>query len=132
DGTTAPMVVSTRGQLTRITTIRFEGFSNVDPDLGELSSGQEVGVHIADGVDFRVDHCTFTRTGRSGVWTSGASSGVVDHCTFDDLFNPVVNNLGYGVEVGGINAPEGEPFGSPRATFIEDSSFRLCRHAVAS
>src|SRR5262249_38807396 len=63
---------------------------------------------------------------------SGASSGVIDHSIFEDLFNPVVNNLGYGVEVGGIDAAEGEPFGSGRATFIEDSSFRLCRHSVAS
>lgn len=132
DGTTTPMVTSPGHQQVRITSIRFEGFSNLDPDFGQLSSGQEVGVHIADGVDFRVDHCTFTRTGRSGVWTSGASSGVIDHSVFDDLFNPVVNNLGYGVEVGGINAAEGEPFGSWRATFIEDSSFRLCRHSVAS
>jgi len=133
DATTTPMVVSTGQQLVRITGIRFEGFSNLDPDFGQLSSGQEVGVHIADGVDFRVDHCTFTRTGRSGVWTSGATSGVVDHCVFVDLFNPVVNNLGYGVEVGGINMPEEvEPFGSGRATFIEDSSFQLCRHSVAS
>ncbi len=57
---------------------------------------------------------------------------MVDHCAFQDLFNPVVNNLGYGLEVGGIDRSEGEPFGSGRATFIEDSSFRLCRHAVAS
>jgi len=139
DDSINPMVESTRHAQVRITGLRFEGFSNVDPKLGELSNGREVGVHIADGVDFRVDHCSFTRTGRSGVWTSGTisggtSSGVVDHCAFEDLFNPVVNNLGYGVEVGGVNelqAPT-EPFGSALATFIEDSSFRLCRHAVAS
>src|SRR5262249_62107732 len=95
DGTTTAMVVSSRRQQVRITSIRFEGFSNFDPNFGQLSSGQEVGVHIADGVDFRVDNCSFTRTGRSGVWTSGASSGVIDHSIFEDLFNPVVNNLGY-------------------------------------
>ncbi len=139
DDSTNPMVESTRHAQVRITGLRFEGFSNVDPNLGELSNGREVGVHIADGADFRVDHCSFTRTGRSGVWTSGTisggtSSGVVDHCAFEDLFNPVVNNLGYGVEVGGVNVLQAptEPFGSGLATFIEDSSFRLCRHAVAS
>ncbi len=83
-------------------------------------------------VDFRVDHCFFTRTGRSGVWTSHASSGVVDHCEFADLYKTTVANLGYGVEIGGIDILEGEPFGSARGIFIEDSSFRLCRHAVAS
>src|SRR5262249_18522224 len=94
--------------------------------------GTEVGVQMDNEVDFRVDHCSFMRTGRSGVWTSGASKGVVDHCKFEDLFKTGVNNLGYGVEVGGINRIENETFGSDRATFIEDSSFRLCRHAVAS
>lgn len=139
DDSINPIVESIRHAQVRITGLRFEGFSNVDPNLGELSNGREVGVHIADGADFRVDHCSFTRTGRSGVWTSGTisggtSSGVVDHCAFEDLFNPVVNNLGYGVEVGGVNVLQAptEPFGSALATFIEDSSFRLCRHAVAS
>lgn len=132
DESITPMVESLGHRQVRITAIRFEGFSNIDPERGQLSNGHEVGVHMGDAVDFRVDHCSFTRTGRSGVWTHGASSGVVDHCTFEDLFNPVVNNLGYGIEVGGINQLEGEPFGSGRATFVEDSSFRLCRHAIAS
>src|SRR5262249_22727179 len=71
--------------------------------------------------------------GRSGVWTSGTSSGVVDHCDFEDLYKTAIANLGYGVEVGGTNTViEGVPFGSGRATFIEDSIFRRCRHAVAS
>ena len=132
DESITPMVASVGHRQVRITRIRFEGFSNIDPNRGQLSNGREVGVHMGDAVDFRVDNCSFTRTGRSGVWTSGASSGVVDHCTFEDLFNPVVNNLGYGIEAGGINSLEGEPFGSGRATFVEDSSFRLCRHAIAS
>jgi len=120
------MVRASGRQQVRVTGIRFEGVTSPD------SAGTEVGVQMNNTVDFRVDHCFFTRTGRSGVWTSGTSSGVVDHCQFEDLFKIVVNNLGYGIEVGAMNVLEGEPFGSARATFVEDSSFRRCRHAVAS
>ena len=132
DGTNTAMVQSTGNANVRVTGIRFEGVSNVDPDLGELSTGREVGVFIDNGADFRVDNCSFTHTGFAGVRTNGASQGVVDHCTFADQYKPQVGTDGYGVVVYGIDAIEGEPFGSGRATFVEDSSFSLCRHAVAS
>ena len=48
DDSINPIVESIRHAQVRITGLRFEGFSNVDPDLGELSNGHEVGVHIAD------------------------------------------------------------------------------------
>jgi hypothetical protein len=91
-----------------------------------------VGVLLENAADFRVDNCSFTHTGFAGVRTNGASWGVVDHSTFDDQYKPRVGTDGYGVVVYGIDALEGEPFGSGRATFVEDSSFSLCRHAVAS
>jgi hypothetical protein len=126
DSTNTALVQSTGHAQVRITGIRFEGVS------GESSDGQERGVLLQDAADFRVDNSFFTHTGFAGVRINGASSGVVDHCTFEDLFKPAVNDFGYGVVVYGINRLEMEPFGSARATFIEDSSFRLCRHAVAS
>ena len=116
----------------RITGIRFKGATNHDPVQGELSNGREVGALLENAADFRVDHSFFTHTGFAGVRTNGSSTGVVDHCSFDDQFKPLVGTDGYGVVVYGIDALEGEPFGSGRATFIEDSSFSLCRHAVAA
>jgi hypothetical protein len=132
DGTNTAMVRSTGHAQVRVTGIRFEGVSVRDPDRGELSNGREVGVLLENAVDFRVDNSFFTHTGFAGVRTNGASSGVVDHCTFEDQYKPAVGTDGYGVVVYGIDALEGEPFGSGRATFIEDSSFSLCRHAVAA
>ena len=126
DGTNTSLVRSNSHRQVRITGISFEGVTSPD------SNGVEVGIRLDSSVDFRVDNCFFTRLGRSGVWTNGSSSGVVDHCAFYDMYKPPVGTDGYGVEVGGIDMLEGEPFGSARATFIEDSTFQLCRHAVAS
>lgn len=127
DGANSALIKSINHQRVRITGIRFEGV------ISDQSTGQEVGVAMVDTVDFRVDNCFFTRTGFAGVKVSGASSGVVDHCEFNDLFKPDAGlETGYGVDVEGTGQLEGEPFGSGNATFIEDSSFRLCRHAVAS
>lgn len=132
DGTNTAMVRSTGHSGVRVTGIRFEGVSAWDPIRGELSRGLEVGVLLENAADFRVDNSFFTHTGFAGVRTNGASSGVVDHCTFEDQYKPAVGDYGYGVAVFGINRLEHVPFGSGRATFIEDSSFTLCRHAVSS
>lgn len=132
DGTNTAMVQSIGHSQVRITGIRFEGVSRPDPVQGELSNGREVGVRLDNAVDFRVDNSFFTKTGFAGVRINGASSGVVDHCTFDDLFKPRVNNYAYGVVVYGTGAFEEVPFGSDRATFVEDSNFFRCRHSVAS
>jgi hypothetical protein len=126
DGTNTSLVRSSSHRQVRITGISFQGVTAPD------SNGVEVGIRLDNSVDFRVDNCFFTRLGRSGVWTNGSSLGVVDHCFFYDMYKPPVGTDGYGVEVGGIDMLEGEPFGSARATFIEDSTFQLCRHAVAS
>jgi hypothetical protein len=126
------MVRSTGFDRVRISGIRFEGVSILDPNGAETSVGKEIGVYLQNAVDFRVDHSFFTHTGFAGVRTEGNSSGVVDHSTFEDNFKPAVRTDGYGVVVYGIDALEGEAFGSARATFIEDSSFRKCRHAAAA
>lgn len=126
------MVLSTGNARVRVTGIRFEGVSILNPDGQEISFGKEIGVYLVDAENFRVDHCFFTHTGFAGVRTDGHSSGVVDHSTFDDNFKRRVNTDGYGVAVYGTDRWEGEPFGSANATFIEDSSFRKCRHASAA
>lgn len=133
------MVRSTGFARVRITGIRFEGVSILDPDGREASIGHEIGVYLENAEDFRVDHCFFTHTGFAGVRTDGNSSGVVDHSTFVDNFK--IRNLesnpphpdGYGVVVYGIDSEDNpQPFGSPLATFIEDSWFQGCRHAVSA
>ncbi len=65
DGTNTAMVRSTDNANVRVTGIRFEGVSNLDPDLGELSTGREVGVLLENAPDFRVDNCSWRRTSRS-------------------------------------------------------------------
>jgi hypothetical protein len=128
------MVQSTGNARVRVTGIRFEGVSKLDPDTGqETSVGKEIGVYLEAAQDFRVDNCSFTHAGFAGVRTDGDSSGVVDHSTFEDNFKPMVNTDGYGVAVYGIDSEQApQPFGSPLATFIEDSNFRGCRHAAAA
>ncbi len=127
------MVRSTGFARMRISGIRFEGVSIVDPNGQETSVGREIGVYLENAADFRVDHCFFTHTGFAGVRTDGDSSGVVDHSTFEDNFKPAVGTDGYGVVVYGIDSEDyPQPFGSPLATFIEDSSFQGCRHAAAA
>ncbi len=126
DGTTTPMVHAQQVQGIRISRIRFEGVTAAESD------GQELGVLLEDVANFRIDHCYFTRTGFAGVRTNGSSYGVVDHCTFSDPYKATVGTDGYGVAVYGIDSLEGLPFGSEQATFIEDSVFERCRHAVSS
>jgi hypothetical protein len=126
------MVRSTGFDRIRVTGIRFEGVSILDSGGQEISVGKEIGIYLENALDFRVDNCSFSHTGFAGVRTDGASTGVVDHSMFEDNFKPQVNTDGYGVVVYGVNWLEQEPFGSGRATFIEDSTFRKCRHAAAS
>lgn len=132
------MLRSTGNARVRITGIRFEGVSILDPDGHETSVGHEIGVQLQDAEDFRVDHCYFTHTGFAGVRTDGQSSGVVDHSTFVDNFklpNLTASPDGYGVAVYGVDLDDEQyhqPFGSGLATFIEDSSFQGCRHAATA
>ncbi len=91
----------------------------------------DVGISLSDVTDFRVDQCSFRLTGNSGVTVQGESQGVVDHCAFRDIYEPTIGNYGYGVSVYGT-VLTGEPFGTARATFIENNTFDGCRHAVAS
>jgi hypothetical protein len=129
----------------RKTGIRISGFTLEGSTLAG-SAAMDVGVTFSGSVDFRVDHMRFSHLGDTGVKTYAAnasdpnpanrypSRGVVDHSEFRDVYRSMIGNYGYGVAVYGIDAvPNPEvPFGSPEATFVEDSIFAGCRHAVAS
>lgn len=120
-------MIRVRGfQRVRISGIQFEGPSSPD------STGTEVGILLENAASFRIDHCSFSHLGFAGVRTNGSSSGVVDHCGFREMYRPRVGTDGYGVAVFGNDVLEGLPFGTDQATFIEDSTFVQCRHAVAS
>lgn len=129
DGTATPLLQVTSHARARISGLGFAGYPAAD------STGTETGVELDDASDFRVDHDDFTRLGNSGVKTKGASRGVIDHSNFHDIFKPATSPLGYGVVVYGVvpAAPEDRrPFGTLDATFVEDSQFTRCRHAVSS
>jgi MYXO-CTERM domain-containing protein len=96
------------------------------------SATLEVGIRVGDSIDFRIDHCRLGFLGNSGVMTQGDTRGVIDHSSFHDIFKDAIANYGYGVSIYGVGLMEDEPFGSARATFIEDSVLEGCRHATAS
>jgi len=113
-----------RASRTRISSIRFEGIAD--------SRSRDIGIQLDDAHDFRVDHCQFSQLGFAGVRTNGTSRGVIDHSTFDSIYKPAIGTEGYGVVVYGTNELRGLPFGADEATFVEDSQFTRCRHAVSS
>ena len=87
------------GQRTRISGITFRDtvvFGNI-------------GIYLDNTKDFRVDHCSFDGLGSCGVATynsmsTAMSCGVVDHCSFSNMWEAAVENagsgFGYGVGVG--------------------------------
>jgi len=108
----------------RISGISFYG---VPPEIGMTSSG----IQVSNIVDFRIDHCFFSRINYNiGVRSAAGypqSRGVVDHCTFDAA------DLGsaYGV----FDTREWLPdmqLGTANATFIEDCLFDGFGHAAAA
>lgn len=108
--------------------IYFAGFQ--DPE--STSNGN--GMSLTAVRDYRIHHCYFDYMGESGVRHFTTSRGLVDHCGFYHNMKDMVTNLGYGVEVGGLNtlAGSGYDFGSEECCFIEDCVFDLCRHNVAA
>ncbi|MBU0611519.1 MAG: right-handed parallel beta-helix repeat-containing protein [Armatimonadetes bacterium] len=101
--------------------------------LDPASSGADSGISLSNATDFRVARCRFQRFGSSGISVGGKSCGVVDHCLFVDIFKQPINNLGYGVVVGGTGEWRDDLVpGSADSVFVEDSEFTGCRHAIAS
>ncbi|MBW2527174.1 MAG: right-handed parallel beta-helix repeat-containing protein, partial [Deltaproteobacteria bacterium] len=122
----SPFIRASSVDRLRVTGLRIDGVSD------STSGAMERGIQVNDGTDLRVDHCTTSYLGFSGVVTYGSSRGVVDHCRMLEHFKPVINNLGYGVTVFGDDTYWNEPYGTAEATFIEDSFFTGARHASAS
>jgi hypothetical protein len=150
-------VVGTSGGRIRISGITFKGRPN-----WETSPTGDVGVQIQSCKDFRIDHCNFYWMGGSGIRIFDAdimyghyggdlnliSQGVIDHCSFYQIYKPVCTQqgrgFGYGVTVGvayhylwGYNIywdPDqiwSNLFGKyNRNVYIEDCYFTHCRHAV--
>ena len=58
-------------------------------------------------------------------------SGIV-HAMWHRLFNPAIANFGYGVSIYAAAEHGGLPYGTSRATHIEDDFMRGTRHAAAS
>ncbi|HOT11601.1 MAG TPA: glycosyl hydrolase family 28-related protein [Polyangiaceae bacterium] len=110
--------------------VRLSSFGITSWQAASLED-REVGISFSNVSDFRVDQCSFRFTGNSGVMVGGESRGVINNCTFRDIYEASIGNYGYGDSVYGT-VHTGEPYGTERATFIEDSLFEGCRHAVAS
>jgi hypothetical protein len=131
----------------RISGITFQG--SVNTTYGADDDRALKGI-VAYGVkDCRIDHCVFIDFVSAGIAVSNNyvhkwNRGVIDHCIFDnpykDTFYALTGNKpywAYGVIVGGDNVWR-EDFESyylgqynNDTWFIEDCSFRRCRHAVA-
>jgi len=122
----AALIQASNAEDVRIAELRVDGNAAAD------SASQGAGIRFNTVTDLRVDHCSLSDHGASAVRTNGASTGVVHDCTFTKIYKAPIANLGYGVVVYGAGTIDNEPFGSAKATFIEDSSFADCRHAVAS
>lgn len=115
------------GRPIRVSGLNLVGF--LDP----ASAGPDNGISLSNATDFRVSHCRLQRLGGSGIGVGGKSRGVVDHCLVVDLFKKPINNLGYGVVVGGTGEWRDDLVpGSGDSVFVEDCEFTGCRHAIAS
>jgi hypothetical protein len=121
-----PLILVNNGNDVRIAEMAIDG------NAAASSAAEGLGIRINNTVNFRVDHCSFLDHGAAGVRASGSCQGVVDHCSFDKIYKAPIANLGYGVVIMGTGKIENVPFGSAKATFVEDSGFSACRHAVAS
>lgn len=111
----------------RITGIKFDGCDATSTDVSA------VGVHLWDAKNFRVDHCAFKQHSWAAVRIHGEHAnprGVVDHCSFERIFQG--KHEGYGVGVTNNGQFLHEPFGSAKATFIEDCTFDRTRHAATA
>lgn len=140
----------------RISGIYFQGSINYTVDAGNTVAGENANLAAIDenGVrNFRIDHCTFADFNNAAIGASNhyaynpsGNCGVIDNCIIDNPYKDVYWNYtgfypiwGYGIIVGGsgwvTNAwrPVTELFGNYEhdIVYIEDCSFRRCRHCVA-
>ena len=122
-----PIIRINKGEDSRVTRLSLVGFR--EPKNAAWDSG----LFVRDARDFRIDRCQIERFGMGGVYVTGESRGVIDHCLFVDNFKKTINNVGYGVVVYGPGTWRKKVVpGSKNAVFIEDCEIRGARHAVAS
>jgi hypothetical protein len=139
----------------RISGILFQGSINyTGVSTGVAGENANLVAIVENGVrNFRIDHCTFIDFTNAAIYTTNnfvsnpsGNCGVIDHCIIDNPYKDVYHNYtgvfplwAYGIVVGGNGwntgawRPYTEVFGNYEhdITYIEDCSFRRCRHCVA-
>jgi hypothetical protein len=131
----------TNGKPSRISgfTLMVTGLSKTEPE-----DAQTVGICVDDAKDFRIDHINFFNFTNMAIY-AGNSRGVIDHCSFDNPYKddtsvpPEGRIWGYGIVVVGdwtwasdINSLLGHYDDLSTVVYIEDCSFRRCRHCIAA
>lgn len=132
----------------RISGIMFQGSVYMAPGAVDTFHGLAA-ISILGVKDYRIDHCNFQDFVSCAISVSGNyvhkwNLGVVDHCIFDNPYKDVFYNKtgnwpywAYGIVVEGDYpywaASPDEYLGRyvNNTCFIEDNSFRRCRHAIA-
>ena len=131
----------------RISGICFQGSVNFEPGADDNRALK--GIYVCGVKDYRIDHCKFIDFCSAAIAVTNNyvhkwNRGVIDHCEFDnpykDTFLEKTGNRpywAYGIIVGGdyewrdIDYYLGQYDGKKDICYIEDCSFRRCRHAVA-
>lgn len=126
---------------------RISGFTlqvtGLDPE--EPEGAQTVGITVDNAKDFRIDHISFFNFTNMAIYTEN-SRGVIDHCTFDNPYKddtsvpPEGRIWGYGIVVVGtyynwesnITKLLGHYDDLNTVVYIEDCTFRRCRHSIAA
>lgn len=125
---------------------RISGFTfkvtNLPAD--EPESAQAIGINVEKAKNFRIDHISFYNFTSMAIYTEN-SKGVIDHCDFDNPYKddisvpPEGRIWGYGIVVVGdwtwrpdINGLLGHYDDLDTVVYIEDCTFRRCRHSIAA
>ncbi|MEM3549950.1 MAG: hypothetical protein QXQ94_07100 [Candidatus Bathyarchaeia archaeon] len=134
--------------------IRISGLTLIGNVTDEAFNNR--GIRMLRATDFRIDHCKFIDFSGSAIIASnylapyGANRGVVDHCEFDNPYKDDPNVIGaggngrkiwgYGVHLTGTSYNWEENIDNllgkydelSNIVYVEDCTFRRCRHAVTS
>jgi len=132
----------TNGKPSRISgfTLQVTGLDEEEPEGSDT-----VGIDVGDARDFRIDHISFYNFTNMAIYTENAR-GVIDHCDFDNPYKddtsvpPEGRIWGYGIVVVGawnywasnITNLLGHYDDLDTVVYIEDCTFRRCRHCIAA
>jgi hypothetical protein len=135
--------------------VRISGISFIGWKFTEEGNPDINGICVLGATDFRIHHCYFEDFSGKAIlttsnWVGGVNRGLVDHCIFDNPYhdNPNVTGSGgeekvwaYGIIVEGngyestwypnINDLLGKYDGVNNILYVEDCTFKRCRHAVS-